>query len=467
MFEEFEKPKGAKEEVPVKKEDKEGLPAEASAEAGEFHIMPTGLRGGKVVVEKKPPIPTKPSKPGAGMKYYLILGIIVVLVLGGLIGGVFFWYRKALIDEQKPGPPTPLENTGPPPHLNGEPEESEEKNLQVSIKDKEGKLVGRAEFFLPAGAIDIELEPEISGRLPGPDEQFQGQYKIVGPIYEFTPAKFDLLKSATLKLYYQKDLVDKTWEPDLKIAYFKAQQWRELTGRQDISKNLITTSFKKLPGDLFALVVLREKLIQETHKEEIAPHIPSTLDRDKDGLTDLEEEIYQTDVLNPDTDGDTYPDGLEIVNIYSPLTGPGVRISVSGLVSIYTSSGYDWSIFYPVAWPADVLPETEEREVIFTSNTGEFIEVAVQENPEGLSAFDWYLKQYPALDPAELKRTKLAGEPAVWSVDGLTLYMTQGDKIYVLTYNIGAATKLNFRSTFAMMLRSFRIPHPESMENGE
>jgi len=46
----------------------------------------------------------------------------------------------------------------------------------------------------------------------------------------------------------------------------------------------------------------------------------SALDSDNDGLTDADElNIYGTDPNNPDTDGDTYPDGVEVANGYNPL----------------------------------------------------------------------------------------------------------------------------------------------------
>jgi len=59
----------------------------------------------------------------------------------------------------------------------------------------------------------------------------------------------------------------------------------------------------------------------------------SVLDSDGDGLTDADEvNIYGTDPNNPDTDGDTYPDGVEIANGYNPL-GPGKLVSLTpGLI---------------------------------------------------------------------------------------------------------------------------------------
>lgn len=48
----------------------------------------------------------------------------------------------------------------------------------------------------------------------------------------------------------------------------------------------------------------------------------ANLDSDNDGLTDLEESNFGTDINNPDTDGDGYSDGEEVKNGYNP-NGPG------------------------------------------------------------------------------------------------------------------------------------------------
>ena len=78
--------------------------------------------------------------------------------------------------------------------------------------------------------------------------------------------------------------------------------------------------------------------VEEVQEEEVKP---STADRDKDGLTDVEEEelgtspraadtdgddlfdleevrTWETDPLNPDTDGDGYLDGAEVSGGYNP-----------------------------------------------------------------------------------------------------------------------------------------------------
>lgn len=51
-------------------------------------------------------------------------------------------------------------------------------------------------------------------------------------------------------------------------------------------------------------------------------------DRDRDGLSDVEEKALGTDWQNEDTDGDGYTDGVEVFNGFNPLIpAPGDRIS--------------------------------------------------------------------------------------------------------------------------------------------
>ena len=52
-------------------------------------------------------------------------------------------------------------------------------------------------------------------------------------------------------------------------------------------------------------------------------------DSDKDGLSDNLEDYYDTDVNNPDTDGDGYTDGQEIENGYDPLIAGDAKLNIS------------------------------------------------------------------------------------------------------------------------------------------
>lgn len=56
--------------------------------------------------------------------------------------------------------------------------------------------------------------------------------------------------------------------------------------------------------------------------------LSSNIDTDSDGLSDYQEEnIYNTDLKNPDTDGDGYLDGDEVRNGFNPA-GPGPLVNI-------------------------------------------------------------------------------------------------------------------------------------------
>lgn len=185
--------------------------------------------------------------------------------------------------------------------------------------------------------------------------------------------------------------------------------------------------------------------------------IPLATDTDKDGLTDVEEALYGTNPNNPDTDGDGYADGLELINLYNPTGFAPQKIEETNLVKIYTNPSYHYTIFYPTSWLVRALDETN-GEVMFTSATGEFIEVLAEDNKDNLPLLDWYLAEAPGTSPADVGAvTTKSGLLGIKSPDGLTAYFSVGGKIYVISYNIGVKTELNYKSTFEMMVKSFKL----------
>lgn len=175
------------------------------------------------------------------------------------------------------------------------------------------------------------------------------------------------------------------------------------------------------------------------------------LDSDGDGLTDIEENIYKTDSAKTDSDEDGYADSAEILNFYDP-TKAGGRLMDSGLISVHRNETEGFSLLFPAAW---VSRELNGGETIFTSNTGEFVSVSVQENPASQSAFNWYMSKFPGAKTSELKSLIIDGIPAIGSPDGLSAYLAIGAKVYVITYNIGAQQQTNFKTTYQLFLKSF------------
>ncbi len=145
-------------------------------------------------------------------------------------------------------------------------------------------------------------------------------------------------------------------------------------------------------------------------------------DADNDGLTTVEEALYGTAVDIPDTDEDGFPDGLEVSKAYNPSGFKPVKLLDSGKVKAYLNPTYNYSVLNPLTWPAQALDANNEQ-VIFSSDTGEFIEIIVEDNPLKLSVSDWYLGQSPGVAAEDLKpantKDNLAG---ILSPDGLSAF---------------------------------------------
>lgn len=182
----------------------------------------------------------------------------------------------------------------------------------------------------------------------------------------------------------------------------------------------------------------------------------TSLDSDNDGLTDEEEKLFGTDSQKPDTDEDGYPDNTELANLYNPMGFKPEKLIDSGLVKNYFNPTRQYSVYYPSKWVAQAL-DTNNDEIMFSSDTGEFVEITLTDNPQSLPSKGWYLSQSPGARAEDLVSVKTKeGIEGVLSPDGLTAYIPMGQTIYVINYNIGLKTEINFLSTFKMMVASFK-----------
>ncbi len=338
--------------------------------------------------------------------------------------------------------------------------------LEEEVKDEAGILIGSARLTLPEGSLDpAEAKVSLKGSLPSFLEKHHPLYQIIGAVFRIeSEESFVFLKPVDLVLRYKEEDLENYGvkeEEEIKIAILR-EEWQIEKSELSAEEKTLKIVLEEIPVFPYALVIERKKVEdKEVEKEveldiEIKTILPSSLDSDKDGLTDVEEELYKTDKDLSDTDKDTYPDGLEIVNLYSPLSGPGDRLALTDLVNSYANPTYHYTLFYPSFWIVRAVDETN-KEVVFTSQTGEFIEIIVGENPRELSVLDWYLETFSDSKPELVRTTNINGREAVWSLDGQTLYLGQGDKIYLLTYNAGLRKDLNFKTTFIMMIRSWEL----------
>lgn len=192
----------------------------------------------------------------------------------------------------------------------------------------------------------------------------------------------------------------------------------------------------------------------DTNGDGTSEILPSYSDSDNDGLTLAEETLYGTNSISSDTDNDSYTDGSELLNRYDPLA-PNKTLAESGLFISYNHPLY--SLIYPRGW---TLREQDEAktEVLFMADTGEFVEILIISNINQLSLTDWYDQQFGNLDLAiEVEINNLVG---LRHPNQQSYYLVDSDdltNIFLLTYNIGDFTEMNFLTTFNVMVQSFKL----------
>lgn len=181
-----------------------------------------------------------------------------------------------------------------------------------------------------------------------------------------------------------------------------------------------------------------EPVVETEPEPEVFPtEVTPGTDSDSDGLTDIEENlVYDTDPKRPDTDADGFLDGNEVFHGYNPGgTAPGTLIE-SGLVVLATgsSNGTFYEYYYPSAWDLEEI----EGEMVLDAQTGEGFRISVEEEelPEG-----------------EVRFTK-TGLSYVLSEDQLTVAIELGSLIFIVEYDTGIKSKVDYLQTFQMMLNS-------------
>jgi hypothetical protein len=182
-------------------------------------------------------------------------------------------------------------------------------------------------------------------------------------------------------------------------------------------------------------------------------------DSDSDGLTDVEETtIYMTDPKNPDTDGDSFNDGNEVVHLFDPAIKQPALLKDSPHVRVVVNSAEGYTALTPATW-TERGAGTDQYFV--DAPSGEFIEILATPKPADQSIMDWYLATSPdakATDVTGFKSYK--GLNGLRSSDRLTAYLDAGDKVLTVTYNPNGMTDYNFISTEEMVIASIDLVKP-------
>lgn len=437
--------------------------------------------------EEMPPVYTMPEKflpshhekqkrSGGGKGVIIALYTLIALVVIGGAAAVWylFFYNQA----------TPADETGLPqvtiPQTQQatssataeEPAASESLELKFVAKHAtSGEEIAHVVIKLVGADTKKSDTIKVSSFLP---EQLTGRAtRAIGAIYAF--AGSDETQRVTFSQptafvfsYVEPDNLTSKKENSLQLAEeTSGGGWKYVNGATlDIVSNTLTVNWTELPA---GRITILSNLEEEEPLQPITTSTPivtpgdglvatplqSTTDADGDQLTDIEEQMYQSNPLLPDSDNDGYIDGSEVLNFYSP-TGTSTLLA-AGQVKQYNSEALGFSLLYPVNWTVSSAVGDNGGKVTFESSQDDFIQVAVEDNPDGLTIRNWYAQLVPGIDQMQLTETTIAGNTAIFSLDKANVYVAVGDKIYIFTYGAGLKTHVDYLTTFALLYRSFSL----------
>jgi hypothetical protein len=249
-----------------------------------------------------------------------------------------------------------------------------------------------------------------------------------------------------------------------------AQQYRK-------AKNNALTHTTSTPPTSTVVVVVNTSTVETpttTQPVEIVPtttpalaggliEFPSILlgdsaDLDGDKLTDAEEELFSVDPGKADTDGDGYEDNTEIYYLYSPNGFAPTRLVGSGPVTEFTNPIFGYKIYYPTSWVQGSVDQ-EYRDVLFSTITGENVEVRVFDKTDGKTFEDWFTEWAKGEQLGQLKDFQTVfKEKGKARNDNLVYYFEDAKHYYLIVYHITGSGAVNYRNVITMMARSFRTP---------
>lgn len=413
------------------------------------------------------------TKKGSRMWLFVIIGLVVILVAAAAL--LFFRLRQP--SEQSNGTTNTATNTNTAnlntnttnanAATNGNTNAASNTNalaptiVKGSLTDPTtNEKVSSATLTIPGGALPSSVttvamtavSANVGAYVTG------AKYRPIGAVYLLTPQQTQLTKDAALEITYSDaDLLSLGFvvsEGALAIATWDQTEWKPINSLVDTKNNLITANINQFFADGVAIVVEKPAAANTNTSANTNTNtggITPSIDSDADGLTNQEEILYGTNAGSADTDLDGFKDGQEVLGRYNP-NGTGKLID-SSLVKLYENTTFRYSLYYPPSWTVGTL--NADKLVTFTSITGEFIQVSVQENSTKKSAREWYLSLNPSVKASELRDVAVGSITGILGPDGLNIFLADKTYIYQVTYNIGIKTEANYLTTFTMMYSSF------------
>jgi len=197
--------------------------------------------------------------------------------------------------------------------------------------------------------------------------------------------------------------------------------------------------------------------VKPDKKEEIIEVPQVSIDTDSDGLTDVEEKLYGTDIHNSDTDGDTYLDGNEVFHVFDPLSiAPSSLMDTDFLLRVEGEfEGDSYSLYHPKSWKAK-FSEVDENSQIFEISKDKKIIFTTHKKESEEDFLMWYnVKTEKVSEENFSKGETKNGYTIFWSENGLSAFVIFENVIYEFEYDNNDSSSIDYLQTFKMMINSF------------
>ena len=177
-------------------------------------------------------------------------------------------------------------------------------------------------------------------------------------------------------------------------------------------------------------------------------------DSDSDGLTDVEEKLYGSHELRPDTDGDAHIDGNEVHHLYDPTGTDPKRLVETGIVERVAPTDFGYALLVVTDW--DRVIRADGKQLLVRVPTGETFKMVLQPIAPTMTILEWYQSQTPVAQQVTLDSTRTKqGFVSAWTKDQLTSYVRlSDDQLLIVTYQLGDHDRVEYRQTMEMMINS-------------
>lgn len=188
-----------------------------------------------------------------------------------------------------------------------------------------------------------------------------------------------------------------------------------------------------------------------------ASFLGDSMDTDKDEISNTAEDLFGTDPALSDSDGDKFTDGHEVYYLYNPSGKEPLKLIDSGLVNTYTNPAFLYKIFYPKSWAVGNV-DISYRDILFSTFTGENIEISVSEMVAGETFNDWFARNAKGELLADYTPFEsIFKETGFARKDSLVYFFQKGNQIFSILYHTTDSTVINYRMVIKMLARSFQF----------